>query len=49
MHGTQTIPFNTLFADTVDTHGSAWARQYYLKHGMQAWEFRMWLKALRTR
>ena len=43
MRGTPSIPFNTLFADTCNTHGVAWARAYYLKHGMPAWEFAIWL------
>lgn len=40
--GTPALPFAKLFADTVATHGAEWARKYYRKHGMQAWEFEFW-------
>lgn len=40
--GTPALPFVKLFADTVATHGEAWARKYYARHGMQAWEFAFW-------
>lgn len=41
-HGTPAVPFAQLFADTVATHGEAWAQRYYKRHGMQAWEFAFW-------
>lgn len=40
--GTPALPFAALFADTVATHGADWARRYYKRHGMQAWEFAFW-------
>ena len=43
MKGSIDVPFHTLFADTVSTHGEAWARSYYTKNGMQAWEFAFWM------
>lgn len=44
MHGNQNVRFSELFADTVATHGSEWAYNYYVrKHGMEYWEFRFWL------
>jgi len=42
MRGSITVPFSELFADTVNTHGIQWAKEYYLKNGMQLWEFNFW-------
>lgn len=42
MHGTPTLPFSELFADTVRCHGWLWAAQYYRSHGMAEWEFWFW-------
>lgn len=47
MIGTINCPFGLLFADTVNTHGSLWARDYYMRRGMAAWEFRFWMRTLR--
>ena len=48
MRGSISIPFSSLFADTCDMHGVAWAQAYYLKRGMPAWEFAVWLSGYRT-
>jgi hypothetical protein len=46
MFGKPTVPFSQLFIDTVATHGTHWAHAHYVtRHGMPAWEFRMWLKS----
>ncbi len=47
MKGSLSVPFSSLFADTVACHGAAWARRHYMRAGMPAWEFRFWLRALR--
>ncbi|QOR55741.1 MAG: hypothetical protein YHS30scaffold667_37 [Phage 65_10] len=46
MHGTPTVPFSALFADTEQAFGVAFARAYYTKRGMPAWEFGFWLSRL---
>lgn len=44
MHGTPTIPFSELFADSVRTHGTIWAWNHYVKKGgMKEWEYKFWL------
>lgn len=44
MHGTPTIPFSELFADSVRTHGTIWAWNHYVKKGgMAEWEYKFWL------
>ena len=48
MSGKGNVRFSELFADTVATHGVAWAVSYYSKHGMQCWEFLFWMRATRT-
>lgn len=48
MKGSVHVPFNTLFADTVQTHGVEWARQHYTKGGMSEWEFDFWLKGVQA-
>ncbi len=46
MKGTPRIPFSTLFADTVKTHGVDFAIQHYVrKHRMPAWEFYFWMRS----
>lgn len=46
MQGCVTVPFSSLFADTVSEHGAEWAHRYYcVKRGMPYWEFRFWLSA----
>lgn len=46
MRGTIQVPFSSLFADTVQTHGVEWAYKHYVKKGgMQMWEFEFWAKA----
>ena len=45
MHGTLSIHFSELFADTVNAHGIDWARAHYVKHGMTEWEFGFWAHA----
>lgn len=42
MKGTNPIRFSDLFRDTVETHGIEWARTYYTRRGMAAWEFDFW-------
>jgi hypothetical protein len=44
MRGTPTVPFSSLIADTIATHGMLWAWRYYSKHGMSRQEFRLWAK-----
>ena len=45
MNGTQSVRFSDLFADTVKTHGLAFAQAHYVqKHGMPQWEFRLWAR-----
>lgn len=46
MQGVSPILFSELFADTVRTHGRAWARAYYLARGMAPAEFDIWLSGL---
>ncbi len=44
MHGTPTIPFSELFADSVRAHGTIWAWNHYVKKGkMKEWEYKFWL------
>lgn len=43
MNGSGNVRFSELFADTLMTHGTLWAWNYYRKHGMMLWEFRFWL------
>lgn len=45
MRGNQTIRFSELFADTVLTHGIAWAAKHCAKRGMASWEFMHWLRS----
>lgn len=45
MRGTLTIPFSSLFADTISTHGVTWAYAYYTRHGMPEWEFGLWFRS----
>jgi hypothetical protein len=46
MSGTPEVTFSTLFADTLNTHGMAWAWNYYgVKGKMSRKEFRIWAKA----
>lgn len=48
MKGSLSVPFSTLFADTVACHGVAWAYGYYVeKRGMPGWEFMHWRKVTR--
>lgn len=44
MQGCENIRFSELFADTIETHGIAWALQYYLGRGMSSREFRLWFR-----
>lgn len=44
MKGNQTIRFSELFADTIGTHGVLWAHAYYVRHGMEEWEFSFWFR-----
>ena len=44
MRGTLTIPFSTLFADTIGTHGVRWAHAYYTRRGMSECEFGLWFR-----
>lgn len=46
MSGVKTVRFSDLFADTVNTHGTIWAWNYYSKRGMSQKEFRIWRKAM---
>ena len=47
MHGTLTIPFSELFADSVRTHGTIWAWDHYVKKGgMPEWEYKFWLLSM---
>lgn len=46
MQGSTSVPFSTLFADTVRTHGAAWAMAYYQRRGMPAWELAFWLRSV---
>lgn len=46
MHGSPALPFSALFADTVSTHGAAWAHAHYTRRGMPAWEFAFWMRAV---
>lgn len=46
MNGKGNIRFTELFIDTCKTHGVAWAHAYYLKHGMSATEFGIWLRSV---
>lgn len=45
MKGSIAVRFSELFADTVEAHGFEWARCYYAKHGVTAWEFDFWLRS----
>ncbi len=47
MQGSIELPFSVLFKDTVDTHGTDWAKKHYMKNGMPEWEFQFWLAATR--
>ncbi len=47
MRGNLQVTFVQLFQDTVQTHGSKFARAYYMKRGMSAREFRLWMRVLR--
>lgn len=43
MSGKGNIRFSELFLDTLNTHGLAFCREYYVeKHGMAEWEFSFW-------
>lgn len=44
MHGTVTVPFTTLILDTINTHGLAWAVQYYYKR-LPQWQARFFIRA----
>lgn len=44
MRGSIQLPFSELFADTLRTHGAAWARAYYTKRGMSDFEFGVWFR-----
>lgn len=44
MRGAPTIPFTSLVRDTIDTHGLAWAIDYYYNR-MPAWEARVFIRA----
>lgn len=46
MHGSPSLPFSQLFADTLCTHGAVFAQRYYTKRGMPAWEFSFWLSTV---
>lgn len=48
MTGSPTVRFSDLFADTVATHGVAWAHRHYIRRGMPAWEFGVWLATVRV-
>lgn len=39
MRGTLSTPFTELVRDTIRTHGREWARAYYLRRGLAAWEW----------
>ena len=43
MNGSLTLRFSEMFADTVATHGSDWARQHYTRNGMTDTEFFLWV------
>lgn len=43
MKGSLSVPFSSLFSDTLRTHGVVWAWNYYVrKHKMPQWEFNFW-------
>lgn len=45
MHGSIEITFSELFSDSVRTHGTIWAWEYYVKKGKMAeWEYSFWLR-----
>ena len=46
MSGLNNVRFSELFADTVKTHGTIWAWEYYSKRGMSQKEFKIWRKAM---
>lgn len=46
MVGCNAVKFSDLFTDTVNMHGMGWARTYYLKHGMNVKEFRLWCRVV---
>jgi hypothetical protein len=48
MQGSVSVPFLSLFTDTVRCHGVQWSARYYAERGMPVWEFLFWLKAAKV-